>query len=151
MGQEDNILELRISQVGLGHLKELLSSLVLADADADHNEGERVVAAWLKARKLLESRRKRDTFFAPAMFGEAPWDILLTLFATSEGTLGMSVNHLAEKSGVPATSCKRWLEYLEQEQLIFRRGHDRDQRMTLIALTDRGAERMRSYLDAISV
>jgi DNA-binding MarR family transcriptional regulator len=145
MDQEENVIELKISQANLGHLKELLSSLVLADIE--QNEAKREIATWLKARKLLDRRRKRAAFFAPAMFGEAPWDILLTLFASSESTLGLSVNRLAEKSGVPASSCKRWLEYLEQEQLVCRRGHETDQRMTLIALTQRGRERMTNYLE----
>ena len=149
MGQEDQLVELKMTQADLGHLRELLSSLVLAELDgAQRGTPEQ---AWLKARDLLERRRKRAAFFAPAMFGEAPWDILLALFGTGEGSSGLTIERLVETSGVPASSCKRWLEYLEQEQLVRLRGHASDYLMTLVSLTPDGKERMADYLAALNL
>lgn len=98
------------------------------------------------ARRLIASRKARARFFANAMFGEPPWDILLSLYVSDNIRESVTINRVAELASVPATSAKRWLEYLEREQLIIRRPHPTDLRMSIVELTARSRRLLNNYL-----
>jgi len=149
MGQEDReLVELKIPQADLHRVMEVLS--LLSQSQVSQDNQKKSLDLWLKSRALLADRQKRALIFGKAMFGEPPWELLLTLFASAESE-GISVNALAERSGVPATSAKRWLDYLEQQGLIGRNDHSSDTRKTMVALTSKGIERMQTYLQTITL
>ena len=145
MEKEEDIVELRMSQGEFDHLKELLSPLVQAEIE-QHIVGQ-PPASWEVARELLVRRRQRRSFFPAAMFGEAAWEIMLTLYSTSEAAFGISAKRLADKLGLHLSLCLRWLTYLEQEQLVCLKGHADDAGSKLIVLTAQGKDRMARYLE----
>lgn len=92
---------------------------------------KRAVAAF-KARQL------RNRFFAPTMFGEPAWDMLLALYLAEDSGRAVTVSGLANWSGYPPTTGLRWLQLLESESLVRRRPSPNDKRMFFVELTARG-------------
>ena len=82
-------------------------------------------ALVITARELYKIRRIRTKFFSDEMFGEAAWDILLTLYIAAEDQ-AISISAAGEASGVPHTTALRWIAWLEQARLIERRRHNND-------------------------
>lgn len=150
--------EVSMSRSDLAELSDILARLVMAGAEADahpkdvftQDKAAPGLSTWLMARELLHHRRQRTRFFAASMFGEPAWEMLLTLFANTPGEDGMTVNKLIAAAGVPATSGKRWLDYLEQEQLLTRRDHASDQRMTVVTLTPKAKGLLTNYLESLA-
>jgi len=144
MGQEDrDLVELRISQADMRCAVEVLS-LLTQQGEGKASQLE-PIELWLKGRALLADRQRRKKVFGNAMIGEPPWDLLLFLFASAEID-GLSMHALAEQSGVPLTIAKRWLGFLEQQNLIALAAHRSDTRATMVSLTPAGIERMQTYL-----
>lgn len=102
------------------------------------------------AQMIAAARAARTRFFAEIFFGEAAWDLLLQLYCARGLMKRLSVTRLAELSGVALTSTKRWLDYLEREQLVGRTRAQDDYRSGEIALTDRGARLMDGWLDGLA-
>ncbi len=99
------------------------------------------------ARVVLANRRQRDEFFGTAMFGEPAWDMLLSLYSLEPGQQ-QSANCLLNLVGVSETTALRWIDYLEQQQLIQRVVHPTDVRAVLLALTDKARGALDLYLEA---
>jgi DNA-binding MarR family transcriptional regulator len=128
---------------------ELASRLVEAvrNQGAASQPSQRAKATTLEfANVLARQRRSRSRHFAPALFGEPAWDMLLDLFVASERRCETSVKSVSIASGVPATTALRWLMVLEDAQLIEREPDPADGRRTLIRLSKTGHERMTEYL-----
>lgn len=99
---------------------------------------------------VLRLRRERAQFFAPSMFGEAPWDMLLVLSANDRSESRLTTTRLATLSGAPLTTALRWLDYLEQAGLVRKRESPTDRRITFVELTDQGRTAMERYLMHVS-
>jgi len=97
------------------------------------------------ADRIIKCRRNRSAHFSSAMFGEPAWDIYLALYVAEGAGESVSIGQAAEMAGVPQTSAKRWIEYLEKEHLVVRRAHDSDARRALIGLTQQGREELDAY------
>lgn len=97
------------------------------------------------AREMLERRLRRTEHFGKAMFGEPAWDMLLSLY-TLEGDAQQTVNQLTEHSGAPRSTAVRWLEYLEQQQLVCREPHPTDKRTAIVNLTQKGRSNLELFL-----
>lgn len=80
------------------------------------------------------------------MFGEAAWDMLLTLYVSENDIDAMTLSHLAQLVDAPPSSALRWIEYLEAQRLVRRNPHPTDRRSLLVKLTDKGRARLESYL-----
>lgn len=102
------------------------------------------------AADALRFRRQRSLFFAKAMFGEPAWDILLVLYVGEGMGELRTVNQASELAGVAPTSAKRWIEYLEQNQLVTRRTHDKDSRRILLELTGRGRAGLDGFFQTLA-
>lgn len=100
------------------------------------------------AKELYRIRRIRGDLFPNDMFGEAAWDILLTLYIAAEDQK-VSVSAAGAASGVPPTTSLRWIAWLEQGGLIERSRHAFDARMTILQLTISGSVKMDQYLQAV--
>jgi len=105
-------------------------------------------ALVVTAKELYRIRRKRSKFFSNEMFGEAAWDILLTLYIAAEDD-SITVSAAGAASGVPPTTALRWIAWLEQTGLIHRRHHPLDARMRFLTLTSLGSIKMDQYLQAV--
>jgi DNA-binding MarR family transcriptional regulator len=96
-----------------------------------------------KARQILAIRQRRTNFFAKAMFGEPAWDILLVLYTAGEG---LTMNRLAQLSGVSQATGLRWMNYLSDQKLIRLESHPTDARSLRVLLTEKGREALDTYL-----
>jgi DNA-binding MarR family transcriptional regulator len=97
------------------------------------------------ARQTFANRAQRSRFFHSAMFGEAAWDMLLALYATENADSRHTVSGLVNLAGVPPTTALRWLDFLEQEQLVTRKPNPTDRRVFYVGLTDMAREALDAY------
>lgn len=100
------------------------------------------------AKEARRVRRTRRRYFPDEMFGEAAWDILLTLYVAAENR-SINISAAGEASGVPLTTALRWIAWLEQTGLIERRKHHFDARISFVLLTDVGSIKMDQCLQAM--
>jgi len=98
-----------------------------------------------KAKQVIANRRRRKDIFGATMFGEPAWDMLLWLYAL-EGSARQSLSGLSELSGATKTTALRWIDYLEQEQLVRRQVHPTDRRAAFVHLTEKGTAAVELYL-----
>lgn len=103
----------------------------------------------LRARIVLNSRRRRTQYFNRAMFGEPAWEVLLALYITELSEGPQSIGRIADWIRAPLTTVARWIDYLEKERLISREAHPNDKRVIVIRLSEKGRELMDAYLDAM--
>ncbi len=120
------------------------SSGLIGDANAPNDIVRRIAFAE-QAKRQINDRRRRVRKFGAAMFGEPAWEMLLILYVEHQRSR-LTVSRLCAESGAPSTTALRWLEYLEDQQLVQRRAHATDGRMSYVELTDKAVEQLESYL-----
>jgi DNA-binding MarR family transcriptional regulator len=98
------------------------------------------------AEAIIEDRRRRSEIFNPSMFGEPSWELLLTLFVMDQRGPRLTIGRLAQAANIRLTTALRWLDYLEDQNLIRRELHPRDARTAFIELTDKARDSLRLYL-----
>ena len=96
------------------------------------------------AREELARRRRRAKVLPEDMFGEPAWDILLQLYVEQQGR-HLTIARLTSYLELPATTVLRWLNYLQEKQLIRREGHPTDQRSVIVELTTNAIEAVDTY------
>ena len=97
------------------------------------------------AKQQWSERRLRVQYFAPALFSEPGWDMLLGLYVADPIQGRVRTTRLAEIAGAALTTALRWIDYLEGAKLIERQPHPNDRRIVWVVLTDRGRELMNEY------
>lgn len=97
------------------------------------------------ASDAFEARRRRHQIFHPGLFGEAAWDFLLILCSRSATAPWMTIAEVSKAAGVPTTTTLRWLDTLEDQELIARKPHPQDARSSLVSLGSKGLELMATY------
>ena len=119
--------------------------------DQLHDQAEPVAeAGWADAaRALMLARQGRGAIFASAMFGEPAWDMLIALYLAEFDQVRITVTGLAERSGAALTTAIRWLDYLEQTQLVERRAHPTDRRVIFVELSEDARSKLRTYFRAL--
>ncbi|HET7604670.1 MAG TPA: hypothetical protein VFK28_01200 [Sphingomicrobium sp.] len=103
-----------------------------------------------RVREILKARAARRKFFNEQLFADPAWDMLLELYALKCEDLRISVSKLSHAAGVPGTTALRWIDKLEQEQLLFRKDDPLDGRRIWIELSEKGLATMRAYLQHLS-
>ena len=98
------------------------------------------------AEAIIEDRRRRAEIFNPSMFGEPGWELLLALFVMDQRGPKLTIGRLAQVAATKLTTALRWLDYLEDQNLVRRELHPNDARTAFIELTDKARESMRLYL-----
>ncbi len=121
---------------------------VLANSNAEMGNRQERVVLQDRARRMYVRRARRSQIFNKVMFGEAPWDMLLALYATDQSGTRHTVSGLVNLAGVPPTSALRWLKFLEQEELVARYPSALDGRVFRIKLTDKARELLDVYFAA---
>lgn len=91
------------------------------------------------AGKIYTARRKVDEVFGMQGFSVSPaWDILLDLFKAKAQGKQISVTSACIGAACPSTTALRWLQALENMQLIARKQDTEDRRRTVVELTEGG-------------
>jgi DNA-binding MarR family transcriptional regulator len=90
------------------------------------------------ARLFLVVRNGRTKHFPRSMFGEPAWDVLLVLYLNELEDRAPTISSLAKIIGTPVTTTLRWIDYLDQKQLIERQPSDYDRRASTVRLSQRG-------------
>lgn len=98
-----------------------------------------------EARARLRSRRARDSFFPSGTFADAPWDMLLDLYAAHYERKRVSISSLCIASAVPATTALRHIRNLENKGYFVREIDCDDGRRIFIRLTVMGLKNLDAY------
>lgn len=102
-----------------------------------------------RAKTALLNRKRRRKLFESSMFGEPAWDMLLILYVNDWAGARQTIARLTETADVTGTTALRWIEYLEQENLIVRGEHPTDRRAVLIHLTEEAREALDKYFSEL--
>jgi len=105
--------------------------------------GERAIK---RAAAMVATRERRKKFFNASMFGEPAWDVLLALYLAEARGERTNINTLTQSSGAAPTTALRWMNYLENHQLISREEHPTDARASIVRLTDKAQRALELYL-----
>lgn len=98
------------------------------------------------AHQIRFSRDIRGKLFNQSIFGEPAWDILLVLYTIDNDRRRLSTRELSRLAGLALTTALRWLDYLEEQNLVARRSNPFDLRMVYAELSDKGRANMDNYL-----
>ena len=89
-----------------------------------------------KSEKIYRSRRRRELIFENSeIFSEPAWDILLDLFSSHLRGKNVSVTSACLAANVPASTALRWMNVLEEAELIERVNDPSDGRRTFVQVT----------------
>lgn len=99
--------------------------------------------------RLMRLRSLRDKFFAPGLFADPCWDILLDVMVHQLAGRTVSTSSVCLAAGVPMTTAMRRLQDLEETGLVRRVPDPEDGRRVLVEITDAAASRMARYLDLL--
>ena len=103
------------------------------------------------ARRHYDLRRVRDEIFSSFdIFGEASWDMMLSLFAAQLDDKQVSIGALCSVSGVSINSAMRWIALLEDTGLIVRYSDDRDPHIEFMRLTPYARGLIANYLTRVA-
>lgn len=95
----------------------------------------------LGAKEVQRMRNCRAAYLPKEMFGESPWEILLSLYVEDERRR-LSLSALAVLIEIPLTSLLRWISYLEGKSLVQTVAAATDARLRLVMLTEAGRRTM---------
>jgi hypothetical protein len=91
----------------------------------------------LVAKRIYNARRGVDKLFDMAGFAVSPaWDIMLDLYQARASGQKVSVSSATIGGACPPTTGLRWLQVLEDRQLIVRLPDETDGRRIIVELTD---------------
>jgi DNA-binding MarR family transcriptional regulator len=99
-----------------------------------------------RVRQIRFSRELRAKMFGRTIFGEPAWDILLALYAIDGDRRRVNTRELSELANLALTTALRWLDYLEEQELIGRKSNPFDQRMVYVEISQKGRAAMDDYL-----
>ena len=98
------------------------------------------------ARHLYEERRMRDKAFAPDLFADPIWDMLLVLYASAIEGKQVSVSEACQASRAPSSSALRYIKEMTQQGLVMRDDCTSDARRVYVRLSDKGRVAMADLL-----
>lgn len=120
-------------------------SLVVEPRRAPSSSNDPIRRALIEAaRNALNDRRRRVRLFGKAMFREAAWEMLLTLYVEHQNQR-LTIAQLTCESGAPATTALRWIDYLENRRLVWRQSHPTDARAVFVELTEQAVASLDLY------
>jgi len=98
------------------------------------------------ARRYLKHRRRREGLFAPGLFADPAWDLLLDLYASGVERLQVPVTSACIAAAVPASTALRWIGALEEQDLVHRVADKVDGRRAFLTLSPRATELMADWV-----
>ena len=102
------------------------------------------------AKKIREVRAVRGVVFAPELFGEPAWDLLLALYIADGDQYRLKVTAACAESNVPESTALRWLSSLNEAGLIRYDSNPTDARSRYVALSSAGITMMDRLLELAS-
>lgn len=102
------------------------------------------------AKQILERRRLRQTEFSAALFGESAWEMLLELYVEESSGASTTTTQLQAGPSSRSSTSARWLQKLEQEDLVSRRWHPVNHGTEFVELTNGAREALERYLLAVA-
>lgn len=100
------------------------------------------------AQSIYRLRRIRERTFDLRLFADPAWDILLDLFIAAERGKKVSISSACIGAAVPATTALRSLSALAKHGLVSRDNSGSDYRVSWVALSPSGYEKMKHVLTA---
>jgi DNA-binding MarR family transcriptional regulator len=88
--------------------------------------------------QILHARRTRSDFFAPKIFSDPAWDMLLVLFLAKVRGEGMPRDQLAKAASSPLSTSDRWIDVLERDGLLQLRRDPSDPETEMVELAPKG-------------
>lgn len=79
------------------------------------------------------------------MFGEAAWDMLLSLYILDVSGQRQTLGTLVKFSKASMTTAIRWINFLAAHGLVEREPHPTDLRTTFIRLTSEARDKLDKY------
>lgn len=98
------------------------------------------------ANRIRSARDLRRQWFDQNIFGEPAWEMLLTLYVIDGEQRRLSTRQVARLARLSLTTTLRWLDYLEEKDLVSRRPNPFDHRVVYTELSDKGRAAMDAYL-----
>lgn len=98
-----------------------------------------------EVRTVIRSRRLRSSYLNPHLFGEPAWDLILELFALHLEQQRIITSKVSLVAGVPDGTAHRWMDKLQSNGLIERKGDAFDRRRQWIAISALGVQIMSRY------
>lgn len=126
----------------MGHVERLAEEASTLEAPT------KTTAAFV--RRVIDARAARRRFFDSDLFADPAWDILLELYALRCEQRRTSVSKLCIAAAVPSTTALRWIDKLQSDDLVEREADPFDARRVWVALSEKGLEAMRSYLQQLA-
>ena len=97
-------------------------------------------------RQIRAARELRQNWFDRNIFGEPAWEMLLALYLIDDEQRRLSTRQVAKLANLSLTTTLRWLDYLQEQDLVSRRPNPFDQRVVYTELSDKGRTAMDGYL-----
>lgn len=124
-----------------------VASFIKADLNEDRKpftpqEIERLRTLAIRMDSIMRLRR---TMIDKRMLGEPGWDVLLSLYVRDSDQRRVGTTELSRIIDAPLTTCLRWLDYLEQEELIRRLDAHGNRSMKTVELTAKAREKMHAF------
>ena len=123
-------------------------SLALAFAPQPSSFPHATMPSANEIRAMLRLRRLRANFFAPDLFADPAWDMLLDLMAARLDNEQVAVSSLCIAASVPPTTALRWIKTMSDYGLFERCADPLDGRRIFIRLSDEAAQAMATYFMA---
>lgn len=128
--------------------RERPGSAASANSEKDDQTGAAARREVLRghADQIRRTRELRHKLFDRNLFGEPAWDILLTLYVIDADQRRLSTRDLSKHANLALTTALRWLDYLEEQDLITRKTNPFDRRVVYVELSNKGRVAMDHYL-----
>ncbi len=151
--QRERALRLRATARDLIEMAEQLDGVAPATGGKrDGPVSDHRYLTDLIARSLYRDRRLRgDIFPCPRLFGEPAWDILLDLYIAQREGKTVSVTSACIGAAAPTTTALRYLNRLENLELVRRLGDPGDGRRALLRLSEKAIGLVERYLSESNI
>ncbi|WP_293882136.1 hypothetical protein [Sphingomonas sp.] len=101
-------------------------------------------------KRLVADRRHREKHFAPALFADPVWDILLDLFLAETESRPISVSSATVAANIPPTTGLRCIAMLTAKGMILRIPVPLDKRKIYLQLSSETSISIKAYLDDLA-
>jgi len=140
--------QLREAPVGFKPAPDYIGYAARSMAKVDKIEQPQNVTAK-QIRNMIRVRRQREEFFAPSLFADPGWDMLLDLMAAKLEGQPVSVSSLCIAACVPPTTALRWIKSMTDSGIFQRKADDHDGRRIFIELSDASTEAMNGFFAGV--
>lgn len=123
----------------------LLRRFARAEAPRGDAVQRRTAISAADVQAILAARRLRELCLGPEI-GDVGWALLLEAFAEHLEGRRVALTSLGAAEGIPRSTAHRWTRALIDRGLLSSGPDPTDDRITLVALSDEAAERIRAYL-----